>query len=144
MRRVHPGSARRGGFTLVETMLALVILAIGLLGLSAMQLQAMQYGNRGRHSTQAASIAQGRLEQLMRARWTNLAPTGGWTAPTPANNIVQTSGNETEQAYNVTWRITDDVVGITRTIDVRVDWDEPDRPNRQFAMSSSRFNHEGL
>ena len=44
----------------------------------------------------------------------------------------------------LSWRITDAVAGTTRNIDVRVAWDEPGRANRQYALSSIRFNYEGL
>ena len=128
--------AHRGGFTLVETMIALTLLGIGLLSLSTMQIVAMKHGNRGRHTTQAAAIAQARMEALQ--------PTGGWTAAVPVNNVVQDGGNKVEQSYNRSERITDDVAGVTRTVDVRVNWSEPGRPNRQFVISSVRFNFEGL
>jgi prepilin-type N-terminal cleavage/methylation domain-containing protein len=136
--------SRRGGFTLIETMIALTLLGIGLLSLSTMQIVAMKHGNRGRHTTQAAVIAQTRMEQLQRMRWTSIAPTAGWTAAVAVNNVVQDGGNKLEQAYNRSERITDEVAGATRTIDVRVNWSEPGRPNRQYAISSIRFNFEGL
>ena len=137
------GRARRGGFTLLETMLALTILAVGLLGMSAMQLQAMDNANRGRHSTQASTIAESRLEQLMRARWTTI-PATAWTAPVTEVNAVQSGGTVTEQAYQVSWRITNVTAGLTRSVDVRVDWTEQDGRARSYAISSMRFNHEGL
>jgi prepilin-type N-terminal cleavage/methylation domain-containing protein len=138
--------ARRGGFTLIETMIALTLLGIGLLSLSTMQIVAMKHGNRGRHTTQAAAIAQSRMEVLQRMRWSEpaLAPTGGWMVAVPVNNVVQDGGNKLEQAYSRSERITDDVAGVTRTIDVRINWNEPGRPNRQYAISSIRFNFEGL
>jgi len=137
---------RRGGFTLIETMIALTLLGIGLLSLSTMQIVAMKHGNRGRHTTQAAAIAQSRMEVLQRMSWGEpaLAPTAGWTAPVAVNNVVQDGGTKLEQSYNRSERITDDVAGVTRTIDVRVNWSEPGRANRQYAISSIRFNFEGL
>ena len=137
-------NARRGGFTLIETMIALVLLGIGLLSLSTMQIVAMKFGNSGRHTTQAAAIAQTRMEQLQRMRWTSVAPTAGWTAAVAVNNVVQDGGNKVEQSYSRSERITDEVAGATRAIDVRVNWNEPGRANRQYAISSVRFNFEGL
>ena len=142
MRRNH----QRSGFTLLEIMMALSILAIGLLALAAMQITAMQYGSRGRHLRKAAAVAEQQLEVLMRMRWNEpaLQPTGGWTTPTTNNEVIQGPTNQTEQAYSVFYRIADVDAGRTRSIDVRVEWTEPNRPTRQYAVSSLRFNHEGL
>ena len=139
MRRRRSSS----GFTLVEIMMALSLLGIGLLSLAAMQLTAMKYGARGRHMTKAAAIAEVQMEALMRSRWTNLAPTA-WTAPVTVSETVQGAITQTEQSYSLSWRITDVDPSRTRAIDVRVLWDEPNRPTRQYALSSLRFNHEGL
>jgi len=135
----------RGGFTLLEVTIAIGVFAIGMLGLSAMQLHALRSGGSGRHSTQAAAIAQSQMEQLERLRWTDLVTTGGaFTAPVTVDNLVQADTTESEMSYAVSWRITDVRVGWTRSIDVRVSWDEPQRPNRSVVLSSLRFNREGL
>lgn len=144
MAELSPERRRHGGFTLIEVFVALTLLGIGLLSLAALQITALDYGSRGRHMTQAAAIAENYIEQLQRRRWTNLAPTGGWTAPVVENNNIQAGGTVVEQSYNVSWRIADLVVGQTRTIDVRVQWDEEGRPNRRYGLSSIRFNYEGL
>jgi prepilin-type N-terminal cleavage/methylation domain-containing protein len=132
---------QRSGFTLIEIMIALSLLGIGLLSLAAMQLTAMQYGSRGRHLTKAAAVAEARMEELTRRTWDNLAPTA-WTAPLTVNEVIQGPTNQTEQAYQVSWRIADVDAGRTRSIDVRVQWNERNRPNRQYAISTLRFNHE--
>jgi prepilin-type N-terminal cleavage/methylation domain-containing protein len=142
MRRKRQSS----GFTLVEIMIALTLLGIGLLSLAAMQLTAMQYGSRGRHMTKAAALAEERMEILMRTRWNDaaLAPTGGWTDPDVKTELVQGPTDATEQTYEVCWQIADVDASRTRSIDVRVQWSEPNRAPRQYAISSLRFNHEGL
>ena len=134
---------KSSGFTLVEIMIAMSLLAIGLLSLAAMQLTAMQYGSRGRHLTKAAAVAEARMETLMRSRWTDLAPTG-WTTPVVTNESIQGAGTPTEQAYSTSWQIANVDAGRTRSIDVRVQWNEQGRPTRTYAISSLRFNHEGL
>jgi prepilin-type N-terminal cleavage/methylation domain-containing protein len=140
MRRKRSSS----GFTLVEIMMALSLLGIGLLSLAAMQITAMKYGARGRHQTKAAAIAEVQLETLMRQRWTNLTTTGGWTTAVTANESIQSGSTKIEQAYSVSWRIADVDPTRTRSVDVRVQWAEPNGPSRQFALSGLRFNHEGL
>ncbi len=149
MRRPEAPRARelRGGFTLVEITIALGVFAVGMLALAGMQLHAMRSGSSGRHATQAAAFAQGRMEQLQRLRWTDLATTAGaFTAPILQGNNVQVLGgpDDVEMTYAVDWRIADVEAGWTRSIDVRVSWDEPKRPGRSVVLSSLRYNREGL
>jgi prepilin-type N-terminal cleavage/methylation domain-containing protein len=138
----------RGGFTLLEVMIALTLMAFGVLSLAALQLLVMDYSARGRSMTQASAIAQARMEQLERLTWTDAAmqPTGGaFTGPTTVNVTVEDgAGGGIQQSYDIYVRVADLVVGVTRSIDVRVDWDEPDRPGRTYALSTIRYNVEGL
>jgi prepilin-type N-terminal cleavage/methylation domain-containing protein len=139
MDQLTKGARRpsQGGFSLIEVMIALGILAFGLLTMSGMQIHAMRGGASGRQSSQAAAFAQDKMEEFQRAAWSTLAETSGWTSgvtETPAQ------GN---QDYTVSWRIADLVANATKSIDVRVAWSEPRRPNRSLTISSYRFNREG-
>ena len=140
MRRTRR-TRESSGFTLLEIIIALSLLAIGLLSLAVMQITAMKYGTRGRHMTKAAAVAEARMEELSRRTWGNLAPTA-WTTPITVNEVIQGPTNKTEQAYEVSWQIANVDAGRTRSIDVRVQWTEPNRPTRQYAISTLRFNHE--
>ena len=144
---VRAPAKARAGFTLLEISIALGVFAIGMLGLAAMQLHAMRSGSSGRHATQAAAIAQSEMEQLQRLRWTDpdLADSAGaFTAPSTQTNTVQGDPDQVEMTYTVDWRIADVEPGWTRAIDVRVTWDEENRPNRSMVLSSLRYNREGL
>jgi prepilin-type N-terminal cleavage/methylation domain-containing protein len=141
---MEPLICRRGrvssrGFTLIEAMIAMAILGGGLLAVAAMQLQAIQYGSRGRHQTQAAIIAQDRVEALQGVAWASLAATS-WTAPLTVNHTVNDGADRVEKAFQVSWRIQNLVNDVTRSIDVRVNWDEVKRPGREYAISAVRFN----
>ncbi|MCZ6782494.1 MAG: prepilin-type N-terminal cleavage/methylation domain-containing protein [Proteobacteria bacterium] len=133
----------RAGFTLVEIMIALTILAFGLLTVAAAQLHAMRGARSGKHTSQALAIAQSQMEQLQRMRWTSLAPTG-WTPGVVVSKTVEGPVNQVEQTYTVQWRITNLIPNTSRAVDVRVAWVEPNRPNRSYTVSSARYNHEGL
>ena len=133
--RAPRGRAERG-FTLIEVMIALAVFAIGMVTLSAMQLHSVRGANSGRHTSDAAAIAESRMEQLQRLTWAQLGPTGGWSAAVNESKF--------ENDYQVEWRIADLVAGWTRTVDVRVTWDDPQRPGRSLVISSVRFNREGI
>ncbi len=146
MRRVASTTCSNG-FTLLELMIVASILAFGLLTLSAMQLQAMRGGNRGRHTSTAAAIAEAQMEQFEVISWTSaaLAPTGGWTASVDVNHVIQGDpSNSVEKTYRTSFQIADNVANWTRTIDVRVAWDDRDSPNRSITLSSIRYNRESL
>lgn len=127
------------GFTLIETTVSLMILGFGLIAVAAMQIQAMDYAGRGRHQTQAAIFAQRQIEVLQRIPWASIAPTA-WTTPVSRNHIVNDGANRTEHTYALSWRITNLTPDLTRSIDVRVNWDEAGRPGREYAISSVRYN----
>jgi len=130
-----------GGFTLIEVMIALAVLAFGLLSLAAMQIHALTQGRSGRHSTQAMTIAQDQMEVFQRMDFAGMAQTVGWfDGPPVTNDVTGPGGAEEEQAYGVQWRITDDVANWTKVVDVRVTWSEPDFPNRQVVLTTRRFN----
>jgi prepilin-type N-terminal cleavage/methylation domain-containing protein len=133
----------RGGFTLIEVLVSFTIFAIGMMALSAMQLHALRGGSSGRFTTQASAIAETRMEQFQRIDWAEIADTNGWAAAVTENHVVDVGGGTTAtQTYTVDWRIDDLTNGWTRSIDVRVRWDEPGRPNRSVTFSSIRFNRE--
>ena len=89
---------RRAGFTVMELIVAIVILSIGLLGLAATSGIVMRLLGGGTHQTVAANVALARFEQLrglscgriqggsainrnVRETWT-VAPVGPVAAPT--------------------------------------------------------------
>ncbi len=154
MMQSYPARKRSEGLTLLELMIAMVILSIGLLGLLTMQIEAMKSGRVGKHVTDAARIAQDQMEQLQNQSWVASAPTA-WTVPTPflgrvdavnlADTVAAPIGQSIDQAFNVSWRIVQlGAITDLRRIDVRVTWvepaDIPGMPPRRYAVSSMRYN----
>jgi len=58
------------GFTLVEIMIAIVVLSIGLLASASMQLSAVHVNSSANGVTAATNLAQSRLEELMALQYT--------------------------------------------------------------------------
>lgn len=147
MRRLPRKGAR--GFTLVETMVAMVILAFGLIAMLAMMTAAMAGGRVGKHATDASRIARDQLEEFQRLDWNDakMLPTGGFTAPEMVASDIEYAGvAQQEMAYGRSWRITNHPTDTAlRLVDVVVTWQEGDdlvnAPIRRVAMSTARYNN---
>jgi Tfp pilus assembly protein PilV len=132
---------RTGGFTLVEVMIVIGIMTFGLLSLATMQIKAMHGSDRGRHGTNAAAVAENKMEQLQQDPWASIAVTAGFVAdPVEQNDVQMDGGTNLERAYNVSYQITDVEDGFTRAIDVQVSWTEEGGEVRSVTLSSIRYN----
>ena len=89
----------RGGFTLIEVMIAVVVLAIGVMALLGSSAMVTRMIGAGRHSTQTVEVATRRLENLRRiAHATTPACTDGNFA----------SGTATGPGYTEAWFVVND------------------------------------
>jgi hypothetical protein len=130
-------------------MVAMVILAFGLIAMLAMMTASMAGGRVGKHATDASRIARDQLELFHRLDWADpqLAPTGGFTAPAPVvTNVEYAGAAQQEMAYGLSWRITNHPTDTAlRLVDVIVTWQEGDdlaaAPIRRVAMSSARYDN---
>ena len=141
----------RAGLSIIEVMLALTILAGGLLVMLTMQIQAMGAGRHGRNTTEAARIAQNQMEVLHHQPFAGLALTGGWTAPVLRTGVVTGGGpGAVAQQYQLDWTIAQNIdpnpalQADTFQFDVRIRWADPNAPAaaplRAYVISSIRYN----
>jgi len=137
---------RRSGFTLIEMMIAMVILAGGLLAMLSVQVQALKQGRYGRHTSEAMQIARDQMELFMRLPWDAAAAQPvAWTAPAAIDVTVQNDGGAVaQQTFNVSWRITTAAFEANaRLIDIDVTWTETDANAgfaRRYVLSSIKNN----
>ena len=102
------------GFTLIEVLVALVILSFSLLALAGLMVTTTKNNAFGNHMTEAATFAQDKLEELRAVKWENLAD-GNHTDATP--QIGSTGIN-----YNRNWNVTTN--GSLKTITINVNWND--------------------
>jgi prepilin-type N-terminal cleavage/methylation domain-containing protein len=107
-------SRGEAGFTIVEILVAIVILTIGLLAMANMHVLAMFVNSSARNVTESTALAQSRLEELIHLPFDNaeLAPTGGFVDEAATVGIFTVSKNIQDLGNNI------------RRIDIRVRWRE--------------------
>jgi type IV pilus assembly protein PilV len=103
------------GFSLLEVIIALFILAIALLALAGLMASTMRNTSFGGHMTEAATFAQDVLEKLRAAPWASIV-----------------SGNDTATgstgiSYARTWTVSDDPTGTQRWVVITLNWTDSTR-----------------
>ncbi|WP_236891526.1 type IV pilus modification PilV family protein [Desulfoluna limicola] len=96
------------GFTLIEVLVAVVILAMGILGAATMQIAALQGNAKANKLTEASVIASDRAEVLLNMDF---------------DSSSLADGSDTVEGYDVAWDVTAGAGGDdTRLITVTVSW----------------------
>lgn len=114
------------GFTLIEVAAGLIILAIGLLGIAAMQVTSTKGGYFSNNVTQATILAQDKLEYLKNLTYSDSDLSSG------QHNEGTIPGTIFSRQYN----IAEDVGNSMKTITVIVQW--KDRGNHSISFSTIR------
>ena len=146
---------KRHGFSLIEVMIALAILAFGILAMTVVQIEALKQGGAGRHTTDAASVARTYLEQVQRLPYATIDgwKDTGWLVPAWAGArasydtaIANPSGGiAIEHSYAIQFRVT--TVAVTSCIldvEMRVTWPEAGfTANKTVTLATRRYNWGG-
>ena len=114
------------GFTLIEVAAGLIILAIGLLGIAAMQFTSTKAGYFSSNITQAAIFAQDKLEYLKNLSYNNSNLSNG------QHNEGAISGT----IFSMQYHVLEDVGNSMKTITVTILW--ADRGNHTVSFSTIR------
>ncbi len=117
IRRIHNIAQNDRGFSLIELLIAMCVMALGMLAAASMQYSAVRNNTTGNTSTQANMLAKATLEMLKGQDIESTAlAVGDYVDPSP----VDADGNP-GGIYNRSWRI-DPLGASTRRISVTVAW----------------------
>jgi len=101
------------GFTLIEVMIALVILSIGILALVKLQISAIQGNTLSQNMTTAVSLAEQRVEQLKDTPYAQIPPSESVTVTAANRNFTrQVTVTDSSPLLN------------TKTVSVLVTWQD--------------------
>ncbi len=106
------------GFTLIEILIALVILSIAFLALAGLMVQTTKNNSFGGRMTEAATFAQDKLEELRAFSWVAIVP--GSDHRMGANGVD----------YGRTWDVATN--GNLRTINVTINWTDQTNHSVRF------------
>ena len=121
----------KDGFSLIEVLIALVILAVGLLGLALFQTTAIKGNAIASKWTVATELAQDRLERFRHVGWDNIVSStaGGFTTgPPPQPNYANLPGAAGDNAivrgtqYFRVWQVSSNAANSFKTITVWCCW----------------------
>lgn len=110
------------GFSLIETMVSLIILGFGLIGIAGMQFNMTAADQLSRQRSTAVLLAQSKIEEIRGGTFqimtndvcSSSAPASGSTCPAILNSSA---------SFTRTWTTTTAVDGTT-VIDVQVSWND--------------------
>jgi Tfp pilus assembly protein PilV len=118
---------------LIEVMIAMTVLAFGLLGIAAIQVHAIHSRTGGQSLSEASAVARTRIEQLSRLAFASAALTDSGNSWVNSTHI-QTSG----QTFVRAERITNDGTEL-KELEVRVDWNDGLRSGRSVVLTSKKL-----
>ena len=133
---MNNGRVHSRGVALIEALVALAVMAFGMLGVAAMQSSLRQNADLARQRAEAVRLAEASIEQLR--AYSVIETVAGRTAyndavasPAPAENIA--GANAT---YTRTVTITPEAAQNRKTIDVLVIWSDRATNQHQVRLSS--------
>jgi prepilin-type N-terminal cleavage/methylation domain-containing protein len=103
-------SMKSKGFTLIEILIALVILSVAFLALAGLMVQTTRNNSFGGRMTEAATFAQDKLEELKAVSWVAIVP--GSDRKMGSNGID----------YARTWNVGTN--GNLKTITMTINWND--------------------
>lgn len=128
----------KSGFTLLEVLIALVIFAVGILGVATMQISAIKGNSKGRQISEATDAVSSRIEMLISLDYVDIVDTNGNGTDQDLdddgvdddggnfglddNTLATADGTEIVNGYTLFWNVAvDHPTNRTKTIRVFVE-----------------------
>jgi len=125
MSAKRKGMLNLKGFTLIEVMIAILILAIGMMAMALLQVTAIRGGSFANQMTQASIYGQDKIEELKNTSYSSVV--------TAADTVTSSNG----VTFNRSWTVaTDSPYPDSKTITLTVSWTGPQGQNHSVQFST--------
>ena len=110
--KLFPPKGASKGFSLIEVVLAMLILTFAILSLAELFILSVKVNNTSRDSTSAASIGAEKMEELKRNPYGELTPGGGLDPKNPVEDYYENK----DEGFIVLWKIEADtpIAGVKK------------------------------
>lgn len=105
-----------GGFTLIETLIAMVILTVGLVSMAELMAITLRMQMMGRNETAAIRMVQSKIDELVAVDFESVSAGASVAVGGGLDTDVATYNDDPEPGFHRRWAIT----AITGEVDVRV------------------------
>lgn len=103
--RFRSPRAAQGGFSLIEVLIAILVLGVGLLGFALMQTMNVRFVQSANYRTQATNLTYEMLDQLRVNRARAPSYVGNYAATTSTKNCLPPTGKDiSRDAFALDWR----------------------------------------
>lgn len=123
MRRSEISKIHENGFTFIEVIAGLIVLAIGLIAIASMQITAIKGSAFSSHMTQASILAQDQLEYLKNLSFDHPDLSSG---KHNEDQIIET-------IFSREYEIVEDTGNSLKTITVTIQWNDHGKHNVSFS-----------
>lgn len=114
----RPSAREQTGFTLVEVMIAMVVIAVGFLAMSMLQITSVNKNAGSSIRTESTTWATSKIEEIMSWSYSDSRLTDNQ----PAGTAEGTSSSP-DTLYTIQYFVTDNLpMANTKTIDIKVTW----------------------
>lgn len=105
MRAIHVRRRQQGGFSLIEVLIAILVLGFGLLGFALLQTMNVRYVQSANYRTQATNLSYELLDQIRMNRVAAALYAGTYTATTAKDDCTSPTGQSiTQDVFMTDWR----------------------------------------